>query len=119
MAIRTKTEFKALYGTSGTLFPDNTTGAISEADVRAFGEDIADSFSNDHYRGAYDLSGNLYPASGGTGAGGIPAAGDYWYVSVAGAVDVTGLGVITLEINTLLFYKGGTVTNASSWIVKQ
>lgn len=44
MAVRTKTQFKALYGTAGTLFPDNTTGEISEADVRSFGEDIADSF---------------------------------------------------------------------------
>jgi hypothetical protein len=46
MAIRTITQFKALYGNSGTLFPDNTTGEISEGDVRAFGEDIADSFLN-------------------------------------------------------------------------
>lgn len=47
MAVRTKTQFKALYGTSGTLFPDNTTAEISEADVRSFGEDIADSFVNE------------------------------------------------------------------------
>jgi hypothetical protein len=46
MAIRTITQFKALYGNSGTVFPDNTTGDISEGDVRAFGEDIADSFLN-------------------------------------------------------------------------
>lgn len=44
MATRTKEEFIALYGTTGTIFPDNTTGLISEADVRAFGQDIADSF---------------------------------------------------------------------------
>lgn len=43
MAARTKTAYEALYGTSGTLFPDNTTGEISEADVRAFGDDTADS----------------------------------------------------------------------------
>jgi hypothetical protein len=47
MAVRTTTQFKSLYGTSGSLFPDNTTGAISEADIRAFGEDIADSFPNE------------------------------------------------------------------------
>ena len=45
MAIRTKTEFTALYGTSGTEFADNTTGDITAADQRAFGQDIADSFS--------------------------------------------------------------------------
>lgn len=72
-----------------------------------------------HFRGAYDLSVNAYPSSGGTGASGVPGIGDHWYVSVPGAVDVTGLGTITLEVNALLFYKGGTVTNASSWIVKQ
>jgi len=44
MAVRTKTQFETLYGTTGTVFPDNTTGEISEADVRAFGQDIADSF---------------------------------------------------------------------------
>lgn len=43
MAQRTRAQYKALYGTSGTLFPDNTTGEISEADIRAFGEDGADS----------------------------------------------------------------------------
>jgi hypothetical protein len=46
MAIRTKTQFKALYGSAGTVFPDNTTAEISEGDVRAFGEDIADSFND-------------------------------------------------------------------------
>jgi hypothetical protein len=44
MAERTKAQFKALYGSSGTIFPDNTTGEISEEDMRNFGEDIADSF---------------------------------------------------------------------------
>jgi hypothetical protein len=38
--------FKTLYGSSGTVFPDNTTGEISEGDMRQFGEDIADSFGN-------------------------------------------------------------------------
>jgi hypothetical protein len=39
-----KTAFTNLYGSSGTTFPDNTTGAISEGDVRQFGQDMADSF---------------------------------------------------------------------------
>lgn len=43
MAYRTRTQYKTLYGTSGTVFPDNTTGEISESDMRAFGEDGADS----------------------------------------------------------------------------
>lgn len=43
MAIRTKPQFEALYGTSATTFNDNTTGDVSAGDMRAFGQDIADS----------------------------------------------------------------------------
>jgi hypothetical protein len=43
MATRTKAQFEALYGTSGTTFPDNIIGSISEGDLRDFGQDIADS----------------------------------------------------------------------------
>lgn len=39
-----KATFEALYGTSGTVFPDNTTGDISEGDLRGFGQAIKDSF---------------------------------------------------------------------------
>lgn len=39
-----KTAFNNLYGSSGTTFPDNTTGAISEGDMRQFGQDMSDSF---------------------------------------------------------------------------
>lgn len=43
MAQLSKTNFKTLYGSSGSVFPDNSTGDISEADIRGFGETIADS----------------------------------------------------------------------------
>lgn len=43
MAERTRTQYKTLYGSSGTTFPDNTTAEISEGDMRTFGEDSADS----------------------------------------------------------------------------
>lgn len=46
MAQLNKSAFQALYGSSGTTFPDNTTGEISEADMRNFGRDIADSYVN-------------------------------------------------------------------------
>lgn len=46
MSTYTADQFKALYGSLGSIFPDNTTGLISEGDMRQFGEDIADSFSN-------------------------------------------------------------------------
>jgi hypothetical protein len=41
-----KTNWKTLYGSSGTQFPDNTTGAITELIMRTFGESIPDSFVN-------------------------------------------------------------------------
>jgi len=46
MASRTVAAFKALYGSLGSLFADNTTGDIGADDVRSQGEDIADSFYN-------------------------------------------------------------------------
>jgi hypothetical protein len=46
MAQLNENAFKALYGASGTTFPDNTTGQISEGDMRDFGRDIADSYVN-------------------------------------------------------------------------
>jgi hypothetical protein len=52
MATLSKAAFEALYGTSGTTFPDNTTGEISEADMRQFGKDIADSLFNVSTSGA-------------------------------------------------------------------
>lgn len=41
--IREPSAFESLYGTSGSLFPDNTTREISEADLRSFGQDAKDS----------------------------------------------------------------------------
>jgi len=46
MSVLNRTSFKNLYGLSGTTFPDNTSGDISESDIRTFGEDLADSFYN-------------------------------------------------------------------------
>lgn len=43
MSTLSKSAFKSNYGSSGTVFADNTTGDISAEDQRNFGEDIADS----------------------------------------------------------------------------
>lgn len=40
-----KSTFAGLYGNSGTTFPDNTNGEISEGDMRAFGQHIVDSIA--------------------------------------------------------------------------
>lgn len=74
-----------------------------------------------NWRGAYDLAAESpdYPSSGGTGAAGVPAAGNQWYVSTSGDLDVTGLGVITLNVGAILIYLGGTVSSPASWKVIQ
>lgn len=46
MAQYTRAQFEALYGTTGTSFPDNTTGLITELVTRTFGKDLSDSFIN-------------------------------------------------------------------------
>lgn len=109
MAQRSKTAYKALYGNAGTVYPDNIIEDISPADFRAEGEDIADSFYNktddflvNHFRGAYDASVDAYPSSGGTGTAGAIQAGNEWYVSVAGDLDVNGLGVITINYGAII-----------------
>jgi hypothetical protein len=55
MSQLTRTQWEALYGTSGSVFPDNTTGEISEGDMRTFGKNLSDSYfnkSDDAYTGA-------------------------------------------------------------------
>lgn len=56
-----KANYKALYGSTGTVFPDNTTEDISEGDMRQFGEDQADTFMS--------ISDNAYNMFGATASG--------------------------------------------------
>jgi hypothetical protein len=46
MSQYSKSGFKQRYGTNGTQFPDNNEGLITEAIMRQYGEDLADSFLN-------------------------------------------------------------------------
>lgn len=39
-----RAQWEALYGTSGTEFPDNTTGDITESIMRTFGKNAGDTF---------------------------------------------------------------------------
>lgn len=45
MSQLTKEAFQALYGTSGTEFPDNTSGQVNPSKLRTFGQNISESFS--------------------------------------------------------------------------
>lgn len=60
MSQLSKTSFGNLYGTTGTTFPDNTTGDISEGDMRTFGDDILDSalFIEDNFVDEDDMASN-------------------------------------------------------------
>ena len=122
MAIRTKTQYKALYGTTGTTFPDNTTGDISEGDIRQFGEDQSDSllFLTDVFGsssgvalvfcGNADLSTDLFPTTGGTGTAGAIKMGNVFRVSVAGEPGGYFIDV-NYEIRALVDTPGQTLSN--------
>jgi hypothetical protein len=64
-------------GTSNTLYP--TQGA-----VKTYVDGLFVGVFN--YRGAYDASGNTFPATGGSGGGGAIQKGDIWIISVAGTL---------------------------------
>jgi hypothetical protein len=60
MAQLSKSAYEALYGTSGTTFPDNTSGDIGANDVRQLGKDSADSamFILDNFIDEDDMASN-------------------------------------------------------------
>lgn len=63
------------------------------------------------YRGAYDASGNTFPASGGSGSSGGVRAGDHWYFSVAATnLDSQAWPIGTIAL-ALVNTPGQTTTN--------
>jgi hypothetical protein len=59
-----------------------------------------DLFSGMKWRGAHDLSTNLYPTNG-SGSGGAVVSGDSWYVSVTGNLDL-GTGAEPVPVKSIL-----------------
>lgn len=120
MAVLTPEEYEEKYNDPTTgLFKTNTSKAINSSRMRTMVVDTKDSFKN-RMRGLYDLSAEVYPATGGNGAAGIPEINDYWIGTDEGDFTVHGFEApITLYRGAMLIYIGGTVTDASSWIVKQ
>jgi hypothetical protein len=92
----------------------STEGSTVEISIAGDG-----STALEHFRGSHDLATEAYPATGGTGAAGVPAIGDNWYGINSGDFDVEGLGLTKLNRGALLIYIGGLVSDPSSWIVKQ
>lgn len=71
------TDFTTL---NNTLYP--TTQAVQNA-ITSATVGLLD------YRGSYDVSGNTYPSSGGSGLAGVINKGDFWICSVAGTLNST------------------------------
>lgn len=66
-------------------------------------------------RGAYDASGNTFPASGGSGTAGAVLKGDLWYISVAGT-----LGGVAVNIGDAVFATVDTPgQTAGNWEILQ
>jgi len=121
MAIRTKTQFETLYGTTGTVFPDNTTGEISEADVRAFGQDIADSFALDSLKSATASGTDTYAAT----ITGVVAYNTHDIYEIiftnantgSSTININGLGAKTLKKSVSTDLASGDILAGQSFII--
>lgn len=71
-------------GTSNTLYP-------TQLAVKTYVDGLMASVVDD--RGSYDASVNVWPSTGGRGAAGAVLKGDFWYVSVAGTLGGTAVGI--------------------------
>lgn len=63
-------------------------------------------------RGNYDASSNLFPSTGGSGAGGSIKAGDLWYISVGGTLGGTSV-LVGYSVRALVDSPAQTPTNWS------
>lgn len=63
-------------------------------------------------RGNYDASSNLFPSTGGSGAGGAVKAGDLWYISVGGTLGGTSV-LVGYSVRALVDSPAQTPTNWS------
>lgn len=119
--IESRIEADPLDGTEiWVLSQDGGARRLTTQDLADFIIAIGIPSSASQYRDPYDASVNAYPSSGGSGGSGAIVRGDIFPVSVAGELDVTGLGVITVNPDALLIAKVNNPTNsAADWIVKQ
>jgi len=90
MSAQKRSDLQALYGSSGSQLPDNTSGDITPSDLRSLGQDITDS--------EFNLIDDKY-----TGAAGV-------YLS--GVTDTTSLKAIVtvgVTLNIIVFYVDSTL----------
>lgn len=102
MSELSKASYKALYGSSGTQFPNNTTGLITEPIMRTFGENQADSFlfrpdaQNPAYLNATASGTDTYTATISPAITAY-ADGQRFYIKFTNA----NTGAATINLNTL------------------
>jgi hypothetical protein len=95
-----------------TSVPTDAASDVKYPSVKAV-KDYADGLIAGllNYRGAYDASGNTYPASGGSGTAGAVMKGDMWAISVAGT-----LGGVAIQIGDVIIAKINTpAQTAANW----
>ena len=71
--------------------------------------------SGTSFRGGYDASSNLFPSTGGSGAGGSIVAGNYWLITVAGTLGGTPVTPGN-TVPALISTPGQTPSN---WFIQQ
>lgn len=71
--------------------------------------------TTNQFRGAWDLSGDLPPTGTGSGAAGANVAGDMWYASVGGTVDI-GSGDEFWPVNTVIIAKIDGAVNPEDFL---
>jgi hypothetical protein len=95
-----------------TLTNTNLTLPTSQAVTTAINNAVLNGVS---FRGGYNASTNLFPATGGSGTAGAIRAGDYWYITVQGTLGSTVV-YPNDSVTALINVPGQT---SSNWLIDQ
>jgi hypothetical protein len=96
--------------TDGTLADNSNALYPSQQAVKTYADGLVAGLLRD--RGNYNASSNLFPSTGGSGAGGAINSGDLWYISAPGTLGGTPV-VVGYSIRALFNNPGQTSTNWS------
>jgi hypothetical protein len=96
--------------TDGTFAANSDVLYPSQKAAKTYSDGLAVGLLRD--RGNYDASSNLFPSTGGSGAGGSIKAGDLWYISVGGTLGGTSV-LVGYSVRALVDSPAQTSTNWS------
>ena len=96
--------------TDGTFAANSDVLYPSQKAAKTYSDGLAVGLLRD--RGNYDASSNLFPSTGGSGAGGAVKAGDLWYISVGGTLGGTSV-LVGYSVRALVDSPAQTSTNWS------